>query len=124
VTTVPAYVRAPAAQWDAVRAELQRWNDDPAAPYDDYLLGCVETVQWLADEPIMFDGRPSLPYPPISAEQYYAARHETVREEYHAALASRRGERSEYVRGVLAVFDWAWNGNGRPPIRADELAAG
>ena len=124
VTNIAAHMRAPAAQWDAVRLELQRWLTDPSEAYDDYLLGCAETVQWLADEPIMFDGRLSLPYPPISAESYYAARPETIAEEYQAALAARRGERSEYVRGVLAVLDWVWNGNGRPPISVDEKLAG
>jgi hypothetical protein len=110
---IPDYVRATAAQWDAVRLYLERL---PYRDLDSYLLGVLETVEWLQDEPVAFDGRQIMPYPPISGEAYYSARPETIAEEYLAALHDRYPERVDFVRGVLAVFDWAWNGNGRPPV--------
>lgn len=118
--SVPSYIRAPAAQWDAVRTHLERI---PPREFDGYLLGVVETVEWLQDEPVPFDGKMTMPYPPISAEAYYSARHETIAEEYQAALADRHPERDEFVRGVLAVLDWAWHGNGRPPVDLERQLA-
>ena len=120
MTRVPTYIRASGAEWDAVRTHLEQL---PPRDLDSYLLGVIETVEWLQDEPVSFDGRQTMPYPPISGEAYYSARHETIAEEYQAALAERIPARAEYRRGVIAVLDWAWNGNGRPPVDVSKWTA-
>ena len=126
MTARPPYVRASDADWDAVRSYLEEWAADRGHDYDGHLCGVLDTVRWLADQPIRFDGRDRLPYPPVCEESYYRARPETVQEEYGAALvelAHGRHERDDYLRGVIYTLRWAWLGTGLPPVLVTRLAS-
>jgi hypothetical protein len=106
---VPAgNIRVPLADFEAVLRELERWEVDRSQPNDPYKLGVLDTLQWLHGQPVMFDGEPTVPRPPLTFD-YTRATPESIQAEYEHALAEFG--RGQYTQGVRHALDWAWNGN-------------
>jgi hypothetical protein len=91
----------------------------------DYLLGVILTCEWLADQPVpsVLPNRVAeMPRSPLT-RRLQRPMPETIESELLAAYA-RRGGRPELARGVAATLEWAWRGNGRPPLDVSHATAG
>jgi hypothetical protein len=104
------------------RAETLASRSGPDA---DYFVGVVFTCRWLAAQPVWSPivHLMEMPRTPIGWS-HVTAMPETIEDEYlNAVRASVRSVTAARARGVVATLDWAWHGNGRPPI-AMAAAAG
>ncbi len=119
-----ANIRVPEAAFEDLYAELMAWLTDTRYEPDAYIYGVERALAWLADRAVVEDGRAVVPKPPLS-DEYRSAHPETITEEYLWAIEqyARGGNMTnEYVRGVIAALDWAWNGNDVRPLLTGWLA--
>jgi len=94
---------------------------DHSGVEDYFVLGVALTCEWLAALPVpsrIHKGTTELPRSPVS-QRLAGATPELIEDEYVAAVRRRRSRvawRAELARGPMATLEWAFRGNGRPPI--------
>lgn len=110
-----ANVRVPHDEFLAV------WRAADRDPGDWYAVAVAQTCRWMAAVPMRTALCGGLPRSPVTQRACVArvdlieaesrdARHP---ERFAPALAARPG----WCDGVRATFDWAWTGQGPPPLR-------
>jgi hypothetical protein len=108
--------RVPAANLSVPRDEFGRvWATAERIgrrPGELFAAGVALTCRWMAGAPGWIRspvfGREVRAEPEMIVEEVTAA----VRELARAISDDRR----RFLQGVVATFDWAWNGSGRPPV--------
>jgi hypothetical protein len=93
-------------------------------PDDHYTLGVALACEWLAAGPVpsrFTASGTAMPRSPVRRLPV-TAHPEAIEDEWFAAVR-RSGQTSvpwlaEQARGALALLDWAWHSNGRPPLRS------
>jgi hypothetical protein len=125
VSRVPAEnLRVPRPEFGAVWARAEDLGGK-SGDGGDYLLGVILTCEWLADQPVssvLPNTVTEMPRSPIT-RRLQRPMPETIESELLSAWA-RRGGRPELARGVAATLEWAWRGNGRPPLDVSPATAG
>ncbi|NYE74230.1 hypothetical protein [Microlunatus parietis] len=95
---------------------------------DEYATGVTLMCRWIACATVVFNGRPSPAFAPITRTRRRAHEELLEREFQAAERASIRVQGTDdprrlIIEGAAATLRWAWKGNGDPPLSVGEARA-